>query len=94
MKRQETRIFARITPKEKALITVISDIFATLTETALNSNHFVLGVMLGTVNARHIHRLVGLFIVFNVTARRIKILIQVSFVGCFVRVISVVDNFL
>ncbi len=45
----------------KTLIPVISDIFTTFTEAALYGNHFVIGVVLGTVDGRYKHRLVGFY---------------------------------
>ena len=78
----------------KTLIPVISDIFTTFTEAALYGNHFVIGVVLGTVDGRYKHRLVGFIIVLHIADGGIQIFIKIFFGGGFVRIVGVVDYFL
>ena len=78
----------------KALIPVISDIFATFTETALNGNHFVVGVMLGAVDTRYKHRLVGFIIILHIADGGIQIFIKVFLCGGLVGIVGVFDYFL
>ena len=78
----------------KTLESVISDVTTELSVAVFSGHHALIRPLLRAVNGRHVHRLVGLFVVLSITERCIKIFIQVSLIGCFVGVVGVVDNFL
>ena len=78
----------------KALITVISDIFATFTETSLDGNNFVIGVVLRAVDTRYKHCLIGFIIILHIADGGIQIFVKVFLCGGFIGIVGVVDNFL
>ena len=55
----------------KALVSVVGDILSALTETALDGDHFVIGIVLGAVDARNKCRVVGFRVILYIANRRI-----------------------
>ena len=55
----------------KALVSVIGDILSALTETALDGDHFVIGIVLGAVDTRNKCRVVGFRVILYIANRRI-----------------------
>ena len=78
----------------KTLIPVISNIAAKFPIPPFGCHHTLVGSLLRTVNARHIHCLVGLLVILHVTERRPQVLVQELFIGGFIGVLRIVDNFL
>ena len=77
-----------------SIVSAISDVTAKLSIALFSGHHTLIRSLLRTVNSRNVHCLVGLFIVFRITECRIQIFIQVFFIGCFIGVVSIVNNFL
>ena len=78
----------------KTLIPVIGNIAAELSVSPLGCHHTLIGSLLRAVDTRHIHCLVGLLVVLHITERRPQVLVQELFIGGFIGVLRIVDNFL